>query len=611
MVVKKKALILLILLLAAGLGAQSISVESSLRKEAISLSEQLQLVLTITSGEKLSLSAPSAPVIDGFSFRNVTTSTSSQTSIINWKTTSSHTYEYTYRYNPQRTGTFTIPGFKLRIGGREYSTAELEAVVVDSPSAPPGQYSQDPYYDPYSGGFYRHGREDGISQLLCVPEKESVYAGEPAIVSYYLYTNQMVESFYSEAEEDYEGYGKAVLEQPKNLQYEDVTHRGERFQRALIKRVTLYPQAAGRIRAPTLSGQVNFTGFFRFLNRSVSSSEAWIEVKPLPAGKPDGFTGAVGEFAISQNFSADRTSLGEAITTTVKISGRGNFSQFNVPGYQPIPGFQVSEPSLQDRLATDIQGSRHVNFTLLPQSTGDFDLPGYSFSWFDPSEGIYREFKGPGQKLAVKSGNVLSYFSDIFQGERPQTLNPLVARADYPDFRAYPSQPWFWSILALMGISVLISAYFARENRAKSLDPEAYAQKTAGRILERYLKEATDAARKLSPRFYPLAESGLVNFLARKYSVSKSLSTPELIFALRGKGLPGELVGELEEFLLLCQKARYMPGGGEAASLTDALSRLRSVVQGFGRIQKRERRSALKNIARGRPNGAGNGKESR
>lgn len=594
MVVTKKVLFLLLMaLIATGLAAQSISVRSSLRKEVISISEQLQLVLIITSDQKLSLSAPSAPVIPGFSFRNVTSSSSSKTSIVNWKKTSSHTYEYTYHYTPQRTGSYVIPGFSINIGKIKYNTDPLEVEVVDSPSSPPGQYNQDPYYDPYSGGFYRRDRTNGVSLLLCIPERQSVYLGEPAIISYYLYTNQMVESFYSESEKDYEGYGKAVLEQPKSLEYEDIMYEGERFQRALIKKVTLYPQATGRLRAPTLAGKVNFTGFFSFLNKSLSSENTWIEVRALPAGKPRGFTGAVGDFTVSQQFSTDKISLGEALTSTVKISGQGNFSQFNVPGYPALEEFQVSEPSLQDKLATDIQGSRYINFTLLPQTTGEFGIPGYTFSWFDTSEGVYRKFEGPKHKLSVKTGNVLSYFSDLFQEEKPKTLNPLIARADYPDFRPYASQPWFWIFLGVLAISLLISGYISRERNIRRMDPNAYTKKKASRILNKYLREATDAVMNMSTRFYPLAESGLMNFLANKYSISKSLSTPELLSALKEKGIPQDLVAELEDFLLLCQKARYMPGGNEAASLTDALARLRSVVQGFSRIQKQGMKSGL------------------
>ncbi|MBW6514199.1 MAG: BatD family protein [Candidatus Syntrophosphaera sp.] len=584
MVVRKFWLILF-LLLAAGLQAQSVKVSSSVQKSVISMSEQLQLKLEISSDKYLRLSAPTAPHVPGLAYRNMLSSSSSQVSIVNRASTRLHKFVYTYYYSPQRTGTFTLPGFKVSIDKRDYSTQPITIEVVDAAYIPPQQYNQDPYFDPYVGDYFSRNRNTGISLLLCLPERQSVYLGEPAIVAYYLYTNQMVESFYTETERDYEGYGKSSFEQPKNLAYEEVIYNGERFQRALIKKTALYPQVAGRLQAPTLSGKVQFTGIYSFLNKTVGSSNAWIDVKPLPAGKPAGFTGAVGDFEISQSYSADKVSLGEALTSTVRINGRGNFSQFTAAPHPQIENFQISEPTLQDRLSSAVEGTRNIIFTILPQSTGDHAIPGYTFSWFDTSSGAYRTFTGPGHDLSVRPANVLSYFSELLQGDKPKTLNPLIVRANYPDFRAYGSRLWFWLVLAACALSLAVSGFLAYERRLSRLDPAAYDQKTASRILNKYLRQATQAAEGFSREFHPLAENGLMNFLARKYAVSKSLSTPELLAELRGKAIPEALVRQLEEFLLLCQQARYMPGGAESASLSDALAKLKLLVQGFSRLR--------------------------
>jgi len=61
------------------------------------------------------------------------------------------------------------------------------------------------------------------------------------------------------------------------------------------------------------------------------------------------------------------------------------------------------------------------------------------------------------------------------------------------------------------------------------------------------------------------------------------LSTQEAIELLHLHDLPSDLIGSLEEFFQLCQKARYMPGGAEAADLEEALEKLRALVQAFSR----------------------------
>ncbi len=587
MVVKKYCLVLLGLLCCLAAAAQNVKVSSSLRDGTIGLSDQLQLDLKISSDRKLDIAAPAAPQIPGFSYRNVLSSSSVQSSWINGAFSSSHTKTFTYVYLPQKLGRFKIPGFRFRVAGAEYSTSELIVTVEDAATTtpPPPQQSFDPYYDPFGGVYPDRSRGQGESVLLCLPESQSVWLGEPAIVSYYVYTDQRMDSFFSETENDYPGYGKSIYEQPQNLDYEDVQYKGQRFQRALIKRSAIFPQATGRLQMPTLTGKIQFSGYYSYLNRKVDSSPAFINVKPLPGGKPAGFTGAVGNFSVSQSYSAAKVTLGEAITCSIQITGKGNFSQFTSPLYPVVDKFQISEPSVDDKLRNPIDGSRQIIYTLLPRETGEYTLPGVTFSWFDTASGSYKTFRGQPQTVMVKQGNVLSYFSGLLEGDAPKSLNPLINRVDHPSFRAFGTRPWFWLILAALLLSLTVSGLMAYNRRLRRDDPAAFAQKNASRVLSRYLRQATQAAGDLSPEFYPLAESGLTQYLAKKYGISRSLDTDELLNALRGRELPPQLVSQVEDFLRLCQKARYLPGGMEAASLDGALLKLRLLVQALSRYR--------------------------
>lgn len=583
MVVKKLALLLLALVCQTALTALPTKVSASLRNSTIGLSDQLQLDLEIVSENKLDLAAPAAPQIPGFSYRNVVSGSSTQTSWINGAISSSHTRTFTYVYLPQKTGQFKVPGFRLKIGGGSYSTPELTVKVENTASPPAQQHSLDPFYDPFGGVYPDRGRSQGQTLLLCLPENQTVWLGEPAIVSYYIYTDQRVDSFYTQAETDHPGYGKSVYNQPQTLNYEDVEYNGRRFQRALIKRAVIYPQATGRLQVPTLGGQIQFSGFYSYLNRDLESAPAYLTVKPLPGGKPSGFTGAVGNFQVSQGCSSSKLTLGEALNCTLQISGKGNFNQFTSPVFPAADKFQISEPGVEDKLRNPIEGTRLIVYTLLPRETGEYTLPGPTFSWFDTASGSYKVYRGQPMKVKVRQGNVLSYFSGLLEGDRPKTLNPLLNKAGPKDFRPFSSRPWFWLILAACLLSLLASGFMAREKRLSREDPAAFAQKTAGRVLKKYLGQATAAASELSREFFPLAESGLRQYLARRFGLSLSLGTEELLAGLRSGGLPHSLESQLEEFLTLCQKARYMPGGAEAANLDEAVLKLRLLVQAFSR----------------------------
>ena len=76
-----------------------------------------------------------------------------------------------------------------------------------------------------------------------------------------------------------------------------------------------------------------------------------------------------------------------------------------------------------------------------------------------------------------------------------------------------------------------------------------------------------------------------MDYLGRNYGVSRGLSTAEALDVLRSKGVPQDILRQLEDFFLLCQKARYMPGGLDATAIQDSLSRLRSLVQALIRFK--------------------------
>lgn len=581
--VKRIFVMLLILFALQVLSAQDLRVSALLKQSNITMNDQLELVLQIRSSAEFDFRAPEAPVIRSFSFRNVVGGSSSQVSWINGVQSSTHTKTFTYIYLPQRKGTFTVPSIRFGHRGKQYSTAEMRVKVEDAQPSSSQQHSYDPWYDPYSGVYPERSSASGESLLRSIPESQSVWLGEPVVVSWYLYSENRADSFETLMEKDHPGYGKTIHEQPRSLNYEEVSYKEKRFQRALIKRSVIYPQQKGRIKLPTLSGRVKFSGWQSHLNRNLDSEDTWLDVKPLPAGKPADFSGAVGKFRVSQNISSSKISLGEALICTVTVSGRGNYGQFIPQSFPKIAGFQISEPGVQDNLKNAIDGTRRIVYTLIPKETGEYEIPGAVFTWFDSTSGSYQVFRGQGITLKVKQGNVLSYFSGLLDRQQPLTLNPLLERGSHPNFKAYVSSTWFWLIIALCLLSLIFGGFFAHERRLQREDPAFYAQKTANRVLNKYLRSATDAADKLSQDFYPLAESGLTQYLANRYGVSRSLGTQEVIELLHLHKLPTDLIASLEDFFQLCQKARYMPGGAEAADLEEALQKLRSLVQAFSR----------------------------
>jgi len=563
----------------------AVSVTASVNKTELSLAERLQYTIQIKSDSAIKVSEPSPPVIELFTFVNMTSSARSSTTMSGLRVQTEHLKSYTYYYIPQREGTATIPPQNIQIGNKVYSTRKLTVTVVKSVAQAPAQGSQ-----PLQPGFdfedpdlpWSANRIAGSTLILAFPQRQKVYKGQPAVVSYYLYTDQMVRSFNLDDEKDFPGYGKSIYEQPKILEYETVTHQGKRFQRALIKRLMLLPNETGELQAPLVQGRARIYEF-GYLNQTVRSNAAWLEVLPLPKdGVPADFSGAVGSFEVSETLSATEISLGEAITFSLRIAGQGNFNQFGHPQFSQSSA-QISAPMAIDRLNAGVEGSRTLYYTIIPSEKGTYILPKLSFSWYDTERGAYRNFESKAHEIQVKSANVISYFSSLLDAGKPQTLRPMLSRNSYPDFRNMLTSIWYWLVVAITLVATAFSAYLAWHKAEKRTNPVLYAQKNADKLLKKYLHQASTAVKDLSPDFYALAETGLMHYLSEKYGVSNRLSTDEKIAKLQDKNIPKELLQDTERFVEICNRQRFSPEKKEATQLLEDYRLLRSIVTAYSK----------------------------
>src|SRR5438105_14653702 len=61
----------------------------------------------------------------------------------------------------------------------------------------------------------------------------------------------------------------------------------------------------------------------------IKSEPVALEVKPLPPKAPPSFSGAIGNFTMTTDAKPKSVQVGDPITVTAAISGRGNFYRVN------------------------------------------------------------------------------------------------------------------------------------------------------------------------------------------------------------------------------------------------------------------------------------------
>lgn len=581
----KTILILLFCCLVLSLSATEIKVTSSVNSKKLGINDQVKYSIKIVSDEDIRIEEPRLPTIENLVFRNVFSSTSFMTRIVNFKSSKSYTKEFTYVLLPSKPGKVMIPQIVVKAGNRSFTLDPIEIEISSSPSKTPAPQQRSNPFDPFgSPGFDTWGfneRSGGETFLIAIPEKTSAWLGEPLVVSYYVYTEQGVTSLNLLEEKDFEGYGKEIFEQPTMLEFEEASFKGRRYKRSLIKRIALSPNNAGRIRAPHIAATVRLFDF-GYSSKTIASQELYFEVKALPeVGKPSSFGGAIGSFQVRETMGETDISLGEAINFSLQISGKGNFNQFIAPQFESIPNIQVSAPLVSDNLNAGVEGKRNLYYTIIPQEKGEYQLPILEFSWFDPGSGSYRIFRSTATKINVKPGNVFSYFTNFFQKERVSKLNPLQKVDKYKQTIIYLQSPWYWLLFFVLILSLMVSWYFSTLRKMRYRDPIGWSDFQAQRILRKYLKDAKQAAQSVSTDFYPLAEKGLMRYLAEKYKISNRLSIAEKLQAMEDRQIPPQLISELQDFLDHCQRARFMPGGFDSNRLKEDLDALTMLIGNF------------------------------
>jgi hypothetical protein len=131
---------------------------------------------------------------------------------------------------------------------------------------------------------------------------------------------------------------------------------------------------------------------------------------PLPEeGRPPGFTGAVGRFAVRAE--ADRTSVdaGAILRLTLRIEGEGNLEALPPPRLDALQGFHVYG-ALEERGAR----GRTVAYDVAPLSAAVTEVPSIPFAFFDPgppagyriarTDPIPLDVRGPAAPAARKWG---------------------------------------------------------------------------------------------------------------------------------------------------------------------------------------------------------------
>ena len=416
------------------LRAVDTEVSASLTSETCDVGETVQFQIKITGAR--SANPPSQINVDGLSISYSGQSTQVQMNNFNVTMSVVHSYQIV----PQRAGKFTIPSQHVEVSGKTFNTNPVTLEVGAGATAPPASGG--------TKGAVSSGRE-AFAELV-VP-KQSAYVGEVIPVELRIYVDTRIR-WNLQQPPTLGGQGFTV-QKFANPTQNQVTKEGRGYDLVTFKTAVMaaksgtltlgpsqlecvanLPRARSRQRSNSPFGNFfdddafgDVFGFGPPQQLTIKSDPVEISVQPLPTkNQPKNFSGAVGQFALHTTATPSRLKVGEPLTLTSKITGRGNFDRVSAPEISDERGWRSYPPSGKFTLDDDVglSGSKTFETALIPEETKT-KSPATQFTYFDPLTEKYVMLTGEEMPIVVEGGAAAS---------------PAVASASAPPITPAPSE---------------------------------------------------------------------------------------------------------------------------------------------------------------------------
>ncbi|NKB65552.1 MAG: hypothetical protein GKR89_00700 [Candidatus Latescibacteria bacterium] len=547
--------------------AADIQFQAAVDRTRTGQADPIRLDLTITAAGRLSNT--SLPQLDVKDFTVDGPARSDRTQIVNFETTVTRTFSY--NLTPKRTGTLVIGPAKLTYRGKVYRTKPIAIEVT--PGSP---------------------RLPGLEKHLYVrsrPDRQSLYVGQQLTLDYELYFNTRLHNIGFKDIPAFAGFWVEDLFVAQELQTRREIVDGVEFNIAPLRRAALFPTASGKqqIEPLSISCEIPRSGrrggmfdgmFFGGSGQSVvvRSTALEIEVLPLPeAGRPAGFSGAVGQFAMAAVAQPQEVAVGDPVTLKVQIAGRGHLAQLKAPAIDQLGAFKVYDPKMEEQVRVEngrYGGSRTFEYILIPQEGGVLEIPPLQLAYFDPETASYKIARSEAQsivargELAEADGQASLRRKDILEmGQDIRHIKPDLQSLD--SGHALHDSALFWGGQLLLPLG-FVSLLLYQRHRQRLEGDQAYARRRRSRgQASKRLATAQDLLnQEESAAFHAEVQRAVTQFIADRFNVSAAgLSAASLAADLGSMGMAEETIEQLVDLLERCDFARFAPTASTGAEM--------------------------------------------
>ena len=487
---------LLFSFLALATGTFAATLTATLKPATVNLGKSATLTLVCEGGIATTVEQTAAARNLALSFVDSTKSID----IVGRVTRESATF--TYQVTPRVAGRFAVPAFKAMVGNREIRSDAIILTVLDTDgNNTPKNIAKTP--------------PPALLRVLTPATK--VYVGQVFPVSMELLAQGLRQSHLPVPQLVTDSIRFTRI-RPEYRQASARSLNGVLYQNVFLFETGAVAMKPGKLNLifelDVIVMDYRQDVFGRQRKLHLTSDPIPIEVLPLPAtGKPEQFTGAVGQYQMTTTVEPNRAKIGDPMELRISLAGSGALDNTPVPEPASWNGFKT-HPATSEIEYTDLRhlsSRKQFKRMIIPTDSKLTHVPALQFSYFDPVTEQYVTLTTPPTPVEITASTPPNPRGDppAPDGLAPTDDTLAIQTIRHAPGRLAQLQPplitrtWFLAIPGVSLLAFLVAFGWRQRVEYYEAHPEAVRRHHVRRLTRNTLRQLqSDASRKNAAEFY-------------------------------------------------------------------------------------------------------------
>ena len=473
-------------------------------------------------------------------------------------------------------GVFTKPGkytitATVKDKNKTYKSNDLSVVVRKK-----GEAKSKKNYEQSDDDISNSNLKEAVFGII-EKSKRKLYEGEPLLLEAKIFSKINVTNIVQYQPFTIKGTVENFdIEKKDNVSINRENYKGNTFLTFLYGKQLIFPATPGKyiIKPFSMVLRYNNGGFFD-QDLQFESNATFVDVLPLPKGAPKDFNGGVGKFSMSTNLSKNKAKVGEILTFTVKVTGKGNMHAISKPKINlPVNLTFYGDPEIKEDIDyTDegAEGEKTYKFFVKVVSGGKVEMNSFSLSYFDPSIKKYVTLKEKAIALDLE-GEIVTAKVQVtdsvnVQGGEEVLVVPVSAEKRAAKESVPHSTLWIVLLGALVVVLGAVIFFLLRKRKngmpvSTKDDLEEVTPRHLAEVFPELNFTVTEAQQLASQGEYKTAYGMISKSITKKMHQklgdnSEIISKDELTERMKAHGISESIIEDYFWVIRSCQEAEY------------------------------------------------------